>query len=63
MLLQELLEGHPSIDLHYDLVDCQISICSPHVPQLFTDEFDYLTRDHFVKGILEHEEVGISIDD
>lgn len=29
------------------------------VPQLFTDNFDYQTRDDFVRGILVNEEVSI----
>ncbi|ELU00049.1 hypothetical protein CAPTEDRAFT_153443 [Capitella teleta] len=53
----ELLLDHVDVELHYDLLDCHISICSPHVLPLFTDEFDFLTRDHFVKGILVNEEI------
>ena len=56
-MLQEILSGEREIELRYDLLDCHISICSPQVPTLFTDNFDYLTRDHFVKGILVNEEV------
>ena len=32
-------------------------MCSPQVLSLFTDNFDYQTRDDFVKGILTNEEV------
>lgn len=30
---------------------------SPQVAQLFTDNFDYQTRDDFVRGLLVNEEV------
>ncbi|KAM9315615.1 translation initiation factor eIF2B subunit epsilon [Gastrophryne carolinensis] len=45
------------IELRHDLLDCHISICSPQVAQLFTDNFDYQTRDDFVRGILVNEEI------
>ena len=44
--------------MRHDLLDCQVAICSPVVPTLFTDNFDYLTREDFIKGILENEEVS-----
>uniref|UniRef100_F7E6V2 Translation initiation factor eIF2B subunit epsilon n=1 Tax=Callithrix jacchus TaxID=9483 RepID=F7E6V2_CALJA len=45
------------VEVRYDLLDCQISICSPQVAQLFTDNFDYQTRDDFVRGLLVNEEI------
>lgn len=45
------------VDLHYDLLDCHVSVCSPHVPAIFSDNFDYETQDHFVRGILVNEEI------
>ena len=45
------------VDLCYDLMDCHVSVCSPQVPAIFSDNFDYETRDHFVRGILVNEEV------
>lgn len=53
----EVLTEHKNVHLHYDLLDCQISVCSPQVPALFKDNFDYLTRDDFIKGILMTEDV------
>eukprot|EP00066_Takifugu_rubripes_P010175 XP_003977775.1 PREDICTED: translation initiation factor eIF-2B subunit epsilon [Takifugu rubripes] len=44
-------------EIRYDLLDCHISICSPQVAELFTDNFDYQTRDDFVRGILVNEEI------
>ena len=55
--LQEIFEEHKNIQLRYDLLDTTLCICSPHVPALFTDNFDYQTRDDFVRGILVNEEV------
>ncbi|KAH0624281.1 hypothetical protein JD844_007974 [Phrynosoma platyrhinos] len=45
------------VQVRHDLLDCHISICSPQVAQLFTDNFDYQTRDDFVRGLLVNEEV------
>lgn len=52
-----LFNGNESLQIRYDLLDCNICICSTTVPQLFTDNFDYQTRDDFVKGILVNEEI------
>ena len=46
-----------AVDIRYDFLDCHVSVCSPHVPTIFTDNYDYETRDHFVRGILVNEEV------
>ncbi|XP_036453332.1 translation initiation factor eIF-2B subunit epsilon [Colossoma macropomum] len=49
--------GSDEFEIHHDLLDCHISICSPQVAQLFTDNFDYQTRNDFVRGILVNEEI------
>ncbi|ERE76667.1 translation initiation factor eIF-2B subunit epsilon-like protein [Cricetulus griseus] len=49
------------VEIRYDLLDCHISICSPQVAQLFTDNFDYQTRDDFVRGLLVNEEPGDNV--
>ena len=33
-----LLESHRAIDIRYDLIDCQIDICSLNVLALFTEK-------------------------
>jgi translation initiation factor eIF-2B subunit epsilon len=45
-----------------DLIDTNISICSPEVLMMFSDNFDYqsLKRD-FVVGTLSEEELGKKI--
>ncbi len=56
VLFQEvLLKG--DVEFRYDLLDCHVSICSPRVPQIFTDEFDQ-TRDDFIRNILANEEAS-----
>ncbi|XP_048578776.1 translation initiation factor eIF-2B subunit epsilon isoform X2 [Nematostella vectensis] len=52
-----LFADNPELQIRYDLLDCNICICSTQVPQLFTDNFDYQTRHDFVKGILINEEI------
>ncbi|XP_056326828.1 translation initiation factor eIF-2B subunit epsilon [Danio aesculapii] len=44
-------------EIRFDLLDCHISICSPQVAELFTDNFDYQTKNDFVRGILVSEEI------
>lgn len=58
LCLQDVLADNADVQLRYDLLDSQISVCSPEVLALFKDNFDYLNRDHFVKGLLDNEDVG-----
>ncbi|ABN65195.2 translation initiation factor eIF-2B epsilon subunit, GEF [Scheffersomyces stipitis CBS 6054] len=45
-----------------DLIDCYVDICTPHVPQIFQDNFDYQTlRSDFLKGVLTSDLVKKSI--
>lgn len=54
----ELFKRHPQFDIRADLIDCSIDICSPDVPALFTENFDYQhIRRHFVHGILQDYEL------
>ena len=45
------------VDISYDVLDCHVSVCSPSVPQLFADNFDYQTRYHFIRGVIVNEEL------
>ncbi|SCV02504.1 LAME_0H02014g1_1 [Lachancea meyersii CBS 8951] len=58
----ELLEGVDDFKIRNDLVDCHVDICSPHVPAIFQENFDYqfLRRD-FVKGVLTSDLLKKSI--
>lgn len=50
----ELLEDiSDDMVIRNDLIDCHVDICSPHVPQIFQENFDYqYLRSDFVKGVL-----------
>ncbi|XP_064608515.1 translation initiation factor eIF2B subunit epsilon-like [Liolophura sinensis] len=54
---REVFTEHSDVELMYDCLDTHIAICSPLVPQLYKDNFDYQTRDDFVRGILINEEI------
>uniref|UniRef100_A0AAQ4RG31 EIF-2B GDP-GTP exchange factor subunit epsilon n=1 Tax=Gasterosteus aculeatus aculeatus TaxID=481459 RepID=A0AAQ4RG31_GASAC len=49
--------GSDEFEIRHDLLDCHISICSPQVAELFTDNFDYQSRNDFVRGMLVNEEI------
>ncbi len=57
LLPVSIFEENTEVDLHYDVLDCHVSICAPTVPQLFSDNFDYQSRHHFIRGILVNEEI------
>eukprot|EP00794_Sanderia_malayensis_P012839 gene12839-14159_t len=52
-----LLSSRESIQIRYDFADCHIAICAPTVMPLFTDNFDYQSKEDFVRGILINEEI------
>ncbi|XP_058444549.1 translation initiation factor eIF-2B subunit epsilon [Malaya genurostris] len=45
------------VTVQHGLLDPQIAICSSSVLPLFSDNFDFLTRDDFVRGLLINEEI------
>lgn len=52
----ELLEDVDEFVIRNDLIDCHVDICSPHVPAIFQENFDYqYLRKDFVKGILSSD--------
>ena len=58
LLPSDLRKHHPRLRIRADLIDCQVDICSPDVPALFTENFDYQhIRRHFVHGILTDYEL------
>ncbi|VVT50007.1 uncharacterized protein SAPINGB_P002554 [Magnusiomyces paraingens] len=58
----EALADFETLSLRNDLIDCHIDICTPDVPALFTENFDYNDlRMDFVKGILTSELLGKTI--
>lgn len=48
---------HSEVKLHNNLVDANIAICSPSVPPLFSDNFDFQNRGDFIHGILINEDI------
>ncbi|KAJ0179353.1 hypothetical protein K1T71_005065 [Dendrolimus kikuchii] len=53
----EITLHHSEVKLHHNLIDANIALCSPTVPPLFSDNFDFQTRDDFIHGILINEEI------
>lgn len=53
----EMFSANSDFVMHHDLVDPGIAICSPAALPLFADNFDFLTRDDFVRGLLMNEEI------
>ncbi|KAG8883842.1 Aspartate aminotransferase, cytoplasmic [Tulasnella sp. 332] len=49
----EVITAHRDLDVRIDLLDCGIDICTPDVPALFSENFDYQElRKDFVRGVL-----------
>lgn len=46
-----------TVSIRRDLCETNIAICSTAVPPLFADNFDFQTKDDFVKGLLINEEI------
>jgi translation initiation factor eIF-2B subunit epsilon len=52
--------SHPQVELHDDLLDCGLDVCSPQVLARFSDEFDYRDiRREFVTNTVAEEEEGL----
>ncbi|KAK9738530.1 eIF4-gamma/eIF5/eIF2-epsilon [Popillia japonica] len=54
--LEVFLENN-CVSIQHNLKDTHIAICSPSVLPLFSDNFDFQTRDDFIKGLLMNEEI------
>lgn len=46
-----------TVQIRRDLSETNVAICSTAVPPLFADNFDFQTKDDFVKGLLINEEI------
>nr|CAD7400472.1 unnamed protein product [Timema cristinae] len=53
----EMFLDEPEVQLLYSLQDTDICICSPAVPPLFSDNFDFQTRDDLIRGLLVDDEI------
>lgn len=54
-LKQETLLDHSKVEFHYNLQDTHIAVCSSSVLPLFSDNFDFQTRDDLIRGLLNNE--------
>lgn len=57
IFVQEMVLETAEIELRCDLWDTQVSVCSVAVPPLFSDNFDFQTREDLVRGLLVDDEV------
>lgn len=53
----EIFLNSQEVELHHDLLDAQIAICSASALPLFSDNFDYETRDQFIRGLVMNQEI------
>ncbi|XP_053665543.1 translation initiation factor eIF-2B subunit epsilon-like [Anopheles marshallii] len=53
----ELFLTNRDMVVRHGLLDPQIAVCSHAALALFADNFDFLTRDDFVRGVLINEEI------
>lgn len=56
-LPMEIFTEHSQVEIRHDLSDPEIAICAPSVLSLFADNFDFETRDDFIRGLLINEEI------
>lgn len=54
---REIFLKHKAVSVRSDLMDTRVMVCSPSVLPLFSDNFDFQTKDGFVKGILMNDEI------
>lgn len=53
----ELFQKNSSLEMHFDLQDTHIAICSFALPSLFQDNCDYNTKDDLIYSVLAQEEI------
>ncbi|XP_050295224.1 translation initiation factor eIF-2B subunit epsilon isoform X2 [Anthonomus grandis grandis] len=53
----EIFLENASLSIHHNIKDTHIAICSSSVLPLFSDNFDFQTRDDFIRGLLMNEEI------
>uniref|UniRef100_A0ABM2A887 Translation initiation factor eIF2B subunit epsilon n=1 Tax=Anopheles coluzzii TaxID=1518534 RepID=A0ABM2A887_ANOCL len=53
----DLFLANRDVAVCHGLLDPQIAVCSQAALPLFADNFDFLTRDDFVRGVLINEEI------
>lgn len=53
----EIFENSREIEIHHDYLDPHFAICSASALPLFSDNFDYQTRDEFIRGLAMNQEI------
>lgn len=53
----DIFNQNSEVQIRHDLSDPEIAICSPSTLSLFADNFDFETRDDFIRGLLINEEI------
>ncbi|XP_048517186.1 translation initiation factor eIF-2B subunit epsilon isoform X2 [Dendroctonus ponderosae] len=53
----EIFLENPVVSIRHDIRDTHITICSSSVLPLFIDNFDFQTKDDFVRGLLINEDI------
>lgn len=54
--MQELIDNG-AVNVCYDAYDTHVAICADKVPPDFCDNFDWETKEDFLKGLLADDEV------
>lgn len=57
----EIFTEHSEVEIRHDLCDPEIAICAPSVLSLFADNFDFQTRDDFIRGLFNDDTLANSI--
>ncbi|XP_057659879.1 translation initiation factor eIF-2B subunit epsilon [Diorhabda carinulata] len=53
----EIFLENSTVNLLHNLKDTRIAICSPSVLPLYSDNFDFQTKDDLIRGLLMNEEI------
>lgn len=53
----DIFNQNSEVELRHDLRDPEIAICSQSALMLFADNFDFESRDDFIRGLLINEEI------
>ncbi|XP_018318488.1 translation initiation factor eIF-2B subunit epsilon [Agrilus planipennis] len=53
----DIISGNKTVDIFHNIKDVHVMICTSSVLPLFSDNFDFQTRDDFIRGLLMNEEI------
>uniref|UniRef100_A0A915J308 EIF-2B GDP-GTP exchange factor subunit epsilon n=1 Tax=Romanomermis culicivorax TaxID=13658 RepID=A0A915J308_ROMCU len=49
--------NNDNVETRFDLLDCNLAVCSPQIPPLFSDNFDFDSRRDLIREILTNDEI------